>query len=62
MLVYQRVYSTWGPPTPVAARLEPLLAGDPEVTALTALPTEDQVAMEMLGLPSMFDHQMITLW
>jgi len=30
--------------------LEPLLAGDPEVTALTALPTEDQVAMEMLGL------------
>jgi len=42
--------------------LEPLLAGDPEVTALTALPTEDQVAMEMLGLPSMFDHQMITLW
>eukprot|EP00435_Cladocopium_sp_Y103_P018929 s1674_g4.t1 len=44
--------------TPVVVRLlfkevdfmlEPLLAGDPEVTALTALPTEDQVAMEIHG-------------
>ena len=30
-------------------RLEPLLAGDPELTELKALPTEEQVAMEMLG-------------